>query len=163
MTFTPPPLFCFGFIYLLCIYCTFFPFLFHTLIMYMFSCVLLSHLLEFLLSRNVSLQSCSNYHTPPSCQPLVSTLLAGTTLMKTYHRPQPSLYKHRVAWLEPAFCLDSWPLKMGQRVCPETSVRNYDYSQRNDQKSAALNIYCILDGNVFLFYCVIVVIMHVFM
>ena len=84
---TPPPLFCFGFIYVLCIYCTFFPLLSHTLLMYIFSCVLLSHLLEFLLSRNVCLQSCSDYHTSPPSRPLVSSLLAGTRLLKTYRRP----------------------------------------------------------------------------
>ena len=38
----------------------FMPFVSHALLMYMLSCVLLSHLLEFLLSRNVSLQSCSD-------------------------------------------------------------------------------------------------------
>jgi hypothetical protein len=69
------------------------PFVSHTFLVYIFPCVFLSHLLEFLLSRNVSLQSCSDYHTPPPSQPLVSTLLAGTTLLKTYHRPHPSLYK----------------------------------------------------------------------
>ena len=30
-----------------------------------------------------------------------------------------------------AFFLDSWPLKMGLLVCPETSVRNYHYSLCN--------------------------------
>jgi len=83
----PSLFFCFGFIYVLCIYCTFFPLLSHTLLMCMFSCIFLTHLLEFLLPRNVFLQSCSDYHTPPPSQPLVSTLLAGTKLLKTYRRP----------------------------------------------------------------------------
>ena len=71
----------------------FLPSVSHVLLMYMFFCALLSHLLVFLLSQNISLQSCSDYHTPPLSQPLASTLLAGTTLLKTYHRPCSSLYK----------------------------------------------------------------------
>jgi hypothetical protein len=30
--------------------------------------------------------------------------------------------------------LDSWPLKIGQIGCPETSLRNYDYSLRNNSE-----------------------------
>jgi len=34
-------------------------------------------------------------------------------------------------WLEPAFFLDSSPLKMRRIVCPKMSVRNWHYSLRN--------------------------------
>ena len=53
--------------------------------------------------------------------------------------PHP-LYKLRMAWLEPASFLDSFPLKMGTMGCPETSVRNYRYSMHNnpEQRSSLL-------------------------
>jgi len=59
----------------------------------MFSYVLLSHLIQFLLTGNVSLQSCTDYHTPSPSQTLATTPLAGTTLLKTYHCHSSSLYK----------------------------------------------------------------------
>ena len=34
--------------------------------------------------------------------------------------------------------LDSWTLRMGPICCPETSVRNYHYSLRNNKKSAVI-------------------------
>ena len=43
-----------------------------------------------------------------------------------------SLVGWLVGWLEPAFFLDSSPLKMRRVVCPKMSVRNCHYSLRNN-------------------------------
>ena len=91
-------LFCFAFIYLLIIYSFFsFFFLSRNLLTQMFLCVSRPHMLEFLLSQNVSVQCCAEYHTPPPpSKPLASALLTGTTLLRTYHHPHSSLYKLRI-------------------------------------------------------------------
>jgi len=49
---------------------------------------------------------------------------------ETFHRPRSSLYKPHIGTA--GFLLDSWTLKMGPIGCPETSVRNYQYSLRNN-------------------------------
>ena len=64
-------------------------FLLPTLLMSVFSCVSLSHLLEFL-HHGASLSSCTDYSTPPpSVPPPATTLLADATLMIlfTTHTP----------------------------------------------------------------------------
>jgi hypothetical protein len=83
---------CCGFIYLIIIYCTFFPFLSPAWLMQTLSRSLPSHVSEFLPIWNVSLQSCTFYYTPPPSQLLPPTLLSGTTLLRTYHCPHYSLY-----------------------------------------------------------------------
>jgi hypothetical protein len=51
------------------------------------------HVSEFLPMWNVSLQSYTDYRTHPTSQPLPPTLMADTTLLRTYHCPHSSLYK----------------------------------------------------------------------
>jgi hypothetical protein len=41
-----------------------------------------------------------------------------------------------------SFLFDSWPLKMGPICCPETSVRNYQYSLRNNPKECSSYFNC---------------------
>jgi hypothetical protein len=45
--------------------------------------------------RNAFPHSSTVDYISPSPLPMASTLLAGTTLLKTYHRPHYSLYKSR--------------------------------------------------------------------
>jgi hypothetical protein len=40
--------------------------------------------------------------------------------------------------------VDSWQLKMEQIGCPETSIRDYQYSLRNNPKGRSLQKYCVL-------------------
>jgi len=47
-------------------------------------------------------------------------------------RPHSALYKIPIG--ATGFISDSWTLKMGPIGCPETSVRNYHYSLRNNLK-----------------------------
>jgi len=62
----------------------------------------------------------------PSIQPLATTLLADTILLRHFHRTCSSLYKLHIG---PAgFLLDSWTLRKGPISFPETSVRNYQSS-----------------------------------
>jgi hypothetical protein len=70
------------------------------------------------------------YYTFPSFLPPSSILSAGTTLLRTYHRPHSSLYKTRTRLHN--FLLESWPLTIRPIGCPETSVRNYHYLLRDN-------------------------------
>jgi hypothetical protein len=45
-----------------------------------------------------------------------------------------------LAWLGPAFILDSWPLKMEPRGCPETSVMNYHYTLSNSPEGPTSHV-----------------------
>jgi len=65
--------------------------------------------------------SSGDYSSPPF-------LLAGTTLLGTY--PEQTLPFTNCVLSLKAFIFDSWSLKVGPIVCPETSVRNYHYSLR---------------------------------
>jgi hypothetical protein len=105
-----------------------FPFLPPTLLVWILSCALLSHLLH------------SFYHGKSLSKVTLTTILPSlpTTCIKltgwhhtteTFHRPRSSLYKLCTA--ATGFPLDSWTLRMGQTGCPETSVGNYHYSLRN--------------------------------
>jgi len=76
------------------------------------------------------LLSSTDDYTVPSFLLPSSILLADTTLLRTYHRPHSSLYKPHIR--VPCFLLDSWTLTMGPISCPETSVRNYHYSPRDN-------------------------------
>jgi hypothetical protein len=128
--FPPLLLFCFGFIHLLIIYYTFFYFSFFYFVMQMFSWVSLPHLFGILLSRNVSLQSCTDYHTP----------------LPPKHLHQPYwlalhywefITAHTLPFInnvlgQPAFVLDSWPLKKRWIGCPESLVRNYHHLLHNN-------------------------------
>jgi hypothetical protein len=49
---------------------------------------------------------------------------------ETFH--QPLSFLHKLRFGTTGFLLDSWPLNMGPIGCPETSVRNYHYSLRNN-------------------------------
>jgi hypothetical protein len=60
----------------------------------MFSCVLLLHRLEFFPPETSFLKAALTT-TPPLSHPLPSTLLAGTTLVRIYHRPHISQYNPR--------------------------------------------------------------------
>ena len=55
---------------------------------------------------------------------------ADTILLRHLHRPHSSIYK--LLFGATCFILDSWSLRMGPIGCPETSVRNYHYSLRNN-------------------------------
>ena len=48
---------------------------------------------------------------------------------------------------------ESWPLKMGTIGCPETSLRNYHYSLRNNSEERSSQSVCVsvLKSNKFLF------------
>jgi len=61
-----------------------------------FSDALLPHVLKFLHTQNVSIQSFTDYYTIPLSQSLASILLASTTLLRTIHRPHSSLHKLRI-------------------------------------------------------------------
>ena len=80
-------------------------------------------------SRRECLQSCTDHHIPSPSQLCVSSLLAGTTLLRTYHHPHPSLHKLHMGTA--GFLRDSWPLKMGLVGCPEMSAGSYRSSPRN--------------------------------
>ena len=79
--------------------------------------------------QNFLLQCSTDECTSPSLLQPASILLAGISLLRTYHRPDVS-YINCVLDL-PSF-LDSWPLKMEQIGCSETSVRNYHHLLRNN-------------------------------
>ena len=51
---------------------------------------------------------------------------------------RPQIFGWLVGWLVTGFLLDSWSLKMGRIGCPETSVRNYHYSLRNNLEERIL-------------------------
>jgi len=88
----------FRFIYLLIMYYTFFPFAFsHFYHVDVLACLFITTV------RISSLTECLSsklyYHSPthtPSPQLIASTLLAGKTLLRTFHRPNFSLHKHRI-------------------------------------------------------------------
>lgn len=103
--------------------------------MYTFYCVLLSHLLEFLLSPNVSVQSCTDYHTPPS-QPLASTLLADTKLLKLI-TAQPFCIQtpYGLVWAGSLFGFFSF--EDGTVGGPEVSLRNYHFSMHNNPEQGS--------------------------
>ena len=92
--------------------------------MWVFSCVLLSHLLEFLLSQNIYLQSCPDSHTvlPPNHSGQLYWL---TPHYFDFSPPHSSLYNLCIGTT--GSLLDSWPLTMGPISCPETSFWNYCY------------------------------------
>jgi hypothetical protein len=70
-------------------------FLSTTLLILIFSCVSLPHLLELFLSRIVSLQSCTDHHNPLPPATCINPI-AGTTLLTTYQVPHSSLFKLRI-------------------------------------------------------------------
>jgi hypothetical protein len=77
------PSYCFSFVFtqLLIIHCTLFPFSFsHFDQADVFPC-LATEPIRIFPSRNVCLQSCTDYHTPPPSQLRASTLSAGTTIL----------------------------------------------------------------------------------
>ena len=96
-------------------------------------CVSISHRLEFLLSRSISVQL--HYHTPlhlTTCNN--PTGWHSTT--EIFHRPRFSLYNlHTGATV---FLLDFWTLRTGPRGCPETSVRNYLHSLHNNPEERSV-------------------------
>ena len=100
-----------------------------TLLMWMFSCLSLSHLLEFCPSLTVSLQSrttklplYTNYlHQPYWLAPRFWELIIAHTLP----------YINSLLW-QPALLLDSWHLKMRPIGRTETPLRNCHYSPRNN-------------------------------
>jgi hypothetical protein len=49
-------------------------------------------------------------------------------------------YKNKWGQKIALFRLDSWPLKMGPIGCPETSVRNYHYSLRNNSEERSSHL-----------------------
>jgi len=63
------------------------------------------------------------YCTPPTF------LIGWHHATETFHCPHSSLYKPNIG--SAGFLLDSQPLKMEPIGCPETSVRNYQYSLPN--------------------------------
>jgi len=83
----------FGSIYLLIIHCTLFPFSFsHFVQADVFLCLATTPVRISFLTERLSSKLHLLPHSPPS-QIRASTLLAGTTLLRTYHRPHSSLYK----------------------------------------------------------------------
>ena len=93
--FPPPTVLIFVYINLLIKYCTFSCSPSTAWLMWMFSCALLQHRLQFILFRNVFPQSSTVDYTSSSPHSLASTLLAGTTLLTTYHCPHYSLHRFR--------------------------------------------------------------------
>ena len=91
-------------------------------------CVSCYHTCLNFFSCYVSLQSCTNtlplppnylnqpYWLAPCCWEIITT---------------HSLPHINNILEQPAFFLDSWPLKMGLLSCPKTSVRNYHYDMQN--------------------------------
>jgi hypothetical protein len=74
--------------FLLISYLFYFPFSFSNFVhIYIFLCLCVPHLVEVSLSGNFLLQSSTDDYTSPFLLPLASTTLAGTTLLRTYHRP----------------------------------------------------------------------------
>jgi len=68
--------------------------------------------------------------TFPSIQPLATTLLTDTILLRHFHCPHSSLYKLCIG--ATSYLLDSWTLRMGLIGCPKMLVRNYHYSLCNN-------------------------------
>jgi hypothetical protein len=86
------PIFCFGFIYLshFALYFLFYlPNFAHVDVLL---CLAAAPVRVLSLTYRLS-QSCTDYHTSTPSQLLASTLLAGTTLLRTDNRPYSSLYK----------------------------------------------------------------------
>jgi hypothetical protein len=106
--------------------------------MWVFSCVSLSHLLEFLPSRNISLQSCTDYRTP----------LPPSHLLQPYW-PTPCYWDFSLPTLFPIqlpigtthFLLDYCPQKTGPTGCPATQVRNYRYLLHNNPEDCTSHLH----------------------
>jgi hypothetical protein len=87
--------FTFRFICLLIMYYTFFPFYFsHFAHVNILVCLFITPLR--ISSLTECLSSKLHYHGPNPPPHFPTTLLAGTTLLRTFHRPHFSLYKHRI-------------------------------------------------------------------
>jgi len=110
------------------------PFLPPTSLMSVFSCVSLSHRLEFLPS-GAYLWPVPLTTPLPAIQPLATILLADTMLLRHFHCPHTSLYN---------FCFGGYRLsfgflnpKDGTDRLPETSVRNYQHALRKNPEDCS--------------------------
>jgi len=110
-----------------------------TSFMWVFSCVSLSHRLEFLRSCSVSVQLHWLPHFP--IQPLATTLLNYTILLRHFHRQYSSLSKLHIG-ATGDYLLDSWTLRMGPTGCASMSVRNYHYSLHNNPEERSSQLLC---------------------
>jgi hypothetical protein len=97
--------------------------------MWVFSCVSLSHRLEFLLWQSICLQVALTT-TMPSIPTTCNKPIGWHHTTETLHSPHSPLYKLYIRATD--FLLDSWTLRMGPIVFPETSVRNYHYLLHNN-------------------------------
>jgi hypothetical protein len=106
-----------------------------TLLMWVFSCVSLSHLLEFILSQNVSLQGCTDFHTLLPTEHLRQSYWLTPHYIE-FSLPYSSLYKLCIGTT--GFLMDSWPLEIEPIGCPETSLQITTTCCVITQKSAVL-------------------------
>ena len=89
------------------------------------NCNFLPTFLDYLLVSN-----CTDYHIPlhlTTC----NNPYGWYDTVETFHRPHTLPSTNSILRLHASF-LDSWTLRMGPKGCPETSVRNYHHSLRNN-------------------------------
>jgi len=103
-----------------------------------FLCFSPLHVLEKFHYLKVFLQNSTVNWTSLSLLPSASTPLAGTTLLRTYHRPHSSLHKSLTRVNDLFFIFVT--LKIRPIVCPETSVINYHYSLDNNPEERSSHL-----------------------